>query len=74
MFNEDEIMRKGMKCLAKELGDVEAEFFITKIKRDKFDYTEWQREYFDKMSTEEIKKEFEEYVRTHPYKGNGEII
>lgn len=42
-----EIMRRGMECLTKQMGIVEAEQFISVIIREKFDYTKWQREYFD---------------------------
>ena len=43
-----EIMRKGMECLTQQMGIVEAEQFISVIIREKFDYTKWQRDYFDK--------------------------
>lgn len=49
-----EIMMRGMECLVKNLGVIEAETFISNVKREKFDYTEWQREYFDKYSIEDF--------------------
>ena len=42
-----EIMNRGMKCLTDQMGIVEAEQFISTIIREKFDYTKWQREYFE---------------------------
>ena len=42
-----EIMNRGMKCLTDHMGIVEAERFISVIIRERFDYTKWQREYFD---------------------------
>ena len=36
----------GMACLVEKLGIVNAERFIATIKRENFDYTTWQREYF----------------------------
>ncbi len=31
------------------MGVVEAEYFIAAVQRERFDYTKWQREYFDGM-------------------------
>lgn len=42
--------------------------------RDSFDYTVWQREYFDKMESSQILEEAIKYVKEHPYKGNATII
>ena len=37
---------RGMRVLAEHLGIVDAERFITLVRRDTFDYTQWQRELF----------------------------
>ena len=37
------IMSVGMKCLIEKLGTVEAEMFISIIRENSFDYTEWRR-------------------------------
>ena len=66
-----EIISKGMKCLTDHLGVVEAEQFISVIIRERFDYTKWQREYFDSKKPEEISQEATEYERSHPYVGEG---
>lgn len=68
--NTIEIMNRGMKCLTEQMGIVEAEQFISTIIREKFDYTKWQREYFDKMTPEEISKEASQFEKTHPFTGN----
>ena len=44
-----EIMSRGMNCLMEHLGVVEAERFVATVIREKFDYTRWQREYFDEI-------------------------
>ena len=44
-----ELLSRGMECLVKALGVVEAEYFIAAVQRERFDYTKWQREYFDDM-------------------------
>ncbi len=51
----DTIIRtEGMKALRNQLGVVEAERFITLIRRDNFDYTEWQRDLWPEKSVDEI--------------------
>lgn len=65
-----EIMSRGMKCLMEHLGVVEAERFVATVIREKFDYTRWQREYFDGMSPEEISQAAEKFERKEPYTGN----
>ena len=37
---------------------------------EKFDYTRWQREYFDRMSPEEISQAAEKFEQNTPYTGN----
>lgn len=69
-----EIMNKGMKCLLDNLGDIEAEEFIMTIKREKFDYTEWQRTLFDGMTLEEINDAAVAYEREHPFQGKAKRI
>ncbi len=64
-----EIMNKGMKCLTDHMGIVEAERFISVIIRERFDYTKWQREYFDAKKPDEISREASEFEKTHPYTG-----
>lgn len=64
-----EIMSKGMRCLTTHMGIVEAEQFISLIIREKFDYTKWQREYFDAKTPEEISREASEFEKEHPFKG-----
>lgn len=47
-------MNRGIHCLLEKLGVVETERFIAMINREKFDYTKWQRERFDDMSSDEF--------------------
>lgn len=54
MVSDIEIMNKGIRCLLEKLGVVETERFIAVINKEKFDYTKWQRERFDHMSSEEF--------------------
>jgi hypothetical protein len=69
-----EIMNKGMECLKDNLGIVDAEMFISLIIREKFDYTRWQREYFDKMEPDQFNKEAVNYAKEHPFKGKAQRL
>ena len=40
------LMSRGMECLVKNMGIVDAEYFIAAIQREPFDYTKWHQEYF----------------------------
>ena len=44
-----ELLSRGMDCLIRNMGVVDAEYFIAAVQRERFDYTKWQREYFDGM-------------------------
>ena len=54
MQREMDLRNEGMKILINNLGNVEAERFISLIIREPFDYTEWQRGLFDNMSVNEL--------------------
>ena len=46
MQSDSVLKTQGMKILAESMGLVEAERFIALVKRESFDYTEWQRELY----------------------------
>ena len=48
------IRNEGMKALLERLDIVEAERFISLIRRDSFDYTEWQRGLWKDKSVDDI--------------------
>lgn len=62
MRTDSEIKQKGIELLIKELGEIEAERFITLIIREPFDYTEWQKNLWPDISVEELSKKAMEYV------------
>ena len=70
----NELMSRGMECLTQALGVVEAEEFISLVIRERFDYTKWQREYFDKMSPGEFQANALTYAQSHPYTGPAERL
>ena len=70
MYSTAEIVDMGLECLVEKLGIINAEHFIATIKRERFDYTAWQREYFDAKTPEEISREASQYEQSHPFPGN----
>jgi hypothetical protein len=54
MITDTEIKIRGIEALIAKLGEVEAERFITLIKREPFDYTKWQRGLWTDKSVKEI--------------------
>ena len=52
---------------------IDAEHFVS-LKRDDFDYTVWQREYFDKMEPGEFGVKTSAYARNHPYAGKAQVL
>ena len=56
MITDTEIRLKGLKILAKYLGDVEAERFIALIQRERFDYTKWRQGLDEDLSIQDISK------------------
>lgn len=74
MYSTVEIMDLGLACLVEKLGIINAEHFIATIKKESFDYTAWQREYFDRMAPGQFVAEASEYAKTHPHKGKGKVL
>ena len=67
MYCTAEIMSRGMECLVKNLGDIEAQQFIAAIMREKFDYTKWQREHFDAVESHALNEAAATYELEHPF-------
>ena len=60
----DNIVRlDAMDALISKLGEVDTERFIVMVKRDTFDYTEWQRNLWRDKSIEEIHMLATEYEK-----------
>ena len=67
MISNTEIMNRGMACLLEKLGAVETEQFIAAIIREKFDYTKWQQQRFDNISSDEFQKAAVTYAKENPF-------
>ncbi|MDR3108516.1 MAG: hypothetical protein LBU65_02340 [Planctomycetaceae bacterium] len=62
------IKKEAMELLVNALGVIETEVFITELQRVRFDYTEWQRDYFDKKYTlDTFMQKAVQYSREHPF-------
>jgi hypothetical protein len=55
-MNNTLLKQEGMRVLAEQLGLVDAERFIALLRRELFDYTEWQRTLFQDMPLEQFLK------------------
>ena len=69
MTNTTEILSRGMKILSDNMGIVEAETFIFLVKIEGFDYTAWQRDYFENKTKDEMDADMDKYFAEHPYSG-----
>ncbi len=67
MVSNMEIMNQGMNCLLEKLGTVGTEQFISVIMREKFDYTKWQQQRFDNMSSDEFQEAAVAYAKENPF-------
>lgn len=70
----DDILIRGMKALTEKLGAIDAQRFISIIRRERFDYTKWRREYFDSTVPGEFQQKALEYAQNHPYTGDAERL
>ena len=63
MITDTELRIKGLKVLAKNLGELGAERFIALIRKEPFDYTIWRQTLVDdleNLSIEDISRKAEE--------------
>ena len=61
-----ELMNRGMRCLMDNLGTIEAERFISAVLRERFDYTKWQREYYDAIPPEKFLADAVAWAKKNP--------
>jgi hypothetical protein len=54
MKSENTIKAEAMAILIKHLGPVDTEKFLSFVSREKFDYTEWQKDLWDDKTIKEI--------------------
>ena len=61
MKTDTEIRIDGTMALLDALGELQTEKFITLIKREPFDYTQWQKNMWPERTMKEISGEAMEY-------------
>ena len=65
MKSEIALRSEAMKILTKNLGKVDTERFISSIKKDSFDYTEWRKDLWEDKTIEEIHELAGKYENNH---------
>jgi hypothetical protein len=65
MRTDNAVRVEAMDALIATLGAVDAERFISLVKRETFDYTEWQRTLWAGKSIEEIHTAATEYEKSN---------
>lgn len=66
--NTAEILTRGMQCLAEGMGEIDAELFLSAVLRERFDYTKWQRTYFENTNLKDFNNEAADSTRSNPWK------
>jgi hypothetical protein len=61
MLNPEIVRQEGLKVLTEKLGILEAEHFITVIKRESFDYTEWHQSLFNDIPLEKLLRDADNF-------------
>ncbi|MDR3120812.1 MAG: hypothetical protein LBU58_05705 [Clostridiales bacterium] len=61
-----------MGTIVREYGDIDAERFISMIKCDTFDYTEWRRGQWNDMTIEEVYAEAVAHYEKKKNAGKGD--
>lgn len=67
MTSDIEVLNRVINCLLEKLGVIETEQFISVVNREKFDYTEWQKQRFDNMSSDEFNDAAIAYSKENPF-------
>ncbi|MDR2175135.1 MAG: hypothetical protein LBO82_04260 [Synergistaceae bacterium] len=60
-MNNMVLKQEGMRILAEQLGLVDAERFIALLRREPFDYTEWQRTIFQDVPLDQFLRDAAAY-------------
>ena len=64
----DDILIRGMKALTEKLGAIDAQRFISMIRRERFDYTKWRRNYFGDVDADDFNRAATDYAKAHPFR------
>jgi len=53
-MNDTLLQQNAVKCLVENFGVVDTERFVSLMIKEPFDYTKWQRDLYNDMSTDEL--------------------
>ena len=73
-LSSSELLKNGMQCLTEKLGIINAERFISIIIKEQFDYTKWQKTYFDNIKPQNFDSELLKHSEENPHKGKAKKI
>ena len=73
-MSSSELLKNGMRCLTEKLGIINAERFISIIIKEQFDYTKWQKTYFDKIDSKQFDEELLKYSKENPHLGKAKKV
>lgn len=73
-MSDTALINRCMDILRESVGVVNAEKFVYIMRTDAFDYTEWQREYFDTIAPDELDALVDKHSKEHPFKGKKAVI
>ena len=68
--NNIALVSKCMDILCSQVGIVDAERFIYIMRSEAFDYTKWQRDYYDNISPDELNAAVDRFSAEHEFKGS----
>lgn len=68
--NNIALVSKCMDILCSQVGIVDAERFIYIMRSEAFDYTKWQRDHYDNISTDELDAAVDRFSAEHEFKGS----
>lgn len=69
MIDNTALANRCMQILCEHVGVVNAERFLVMVKSESFNYTEWQREHYDEIPDEVLRRDMIEYCKAHPFQG-----
>jgi len=64
-MNNAVLKQEGLRVLAENLGLVEAEKFLVLMRREPFDYTEWQRGLFKDVPLDQFLRDADTYRKAN---------
>ena len=67
MISNAILAEKCMQILCDHVGVVDAERFFVMVKSGSFDYTEWQREHYDKIPDDVLRQDMIEFCKANPF-------